>query len=137
MFGDLIAGLLKDVIERVWPDPAQKAQAQLALAQLEQAGRFHQLDTDLAMAQGQMDTNKAEAASGDPFASRWRPFIGWTCGAAFAWNWVGLPIARLACELAGQHITLAPADMSQMMPVLLGMLGLGAMRSFDKVKGTA
>lgn len=137
MIGDLIAGLLKEVITRVWPDPAQQAQASLALAQLEQAGRFKQLDVDLALAQGQMDINKAEASSGDPFASRWRPFIGWVCGVAFAWNWIGLPVASFACELLAHPVLLRGADMSEMMPVLLGMLGLGALRSFDKAKGVA
>ena len=137
MIGDLIAGLVGKVLDRVWPDPAQKAAIALELSKMQQAGEFKELDAAVQLAQMQATVNAAEASSGDPFASRWRPFIGWVCGLAFGWNWIGLPIARLACELAGHPVVLSPADMSEMMPVLLGMLGLGALRSYDKTKGTA
>ena len=133
MIGDLIAGLLGKVLDRAWPDPAQKAAAAQAIAELQQAGEFKRLDVELAQLQMQADINKAEAASGDPFASRWRPFIGWVCGVAFGWNFIGLPIARLLCDLAGNPIAIAPADMSEMMPVLLGLLGLGGLRTYEKV----
>lgn len=133
MIGDLIAGLLGKVLDRAWPDPAQKAAAAQAIAELQQAGEFKRLDVELAQLQMQADINKTEAASGDPFASRWRPFIGWTCGAAFGWNFIGLPVARLLCDLSGNPIAIAPADMSEMMPVLLGLLGLGGLRTYEKV----
>lgn len=137
MIGDLIAGLLGKVLDRAWPDPAAKAAAAQAIAELQQAGEFKRLDVELAQLQMQADINKVEAASGDPFASRWRPFIGWTCGAAFGWNFIGLPVARLLCDVLGHPIAIAPADMSEMMPILLGMLGLGGMRTVEKVAGKA
>jgi hypothetical protein len=56
------------------------------------------------------------------------------CGAAFAWNFIGLPVARLLCDIAGQPLSIGPADMSEMMPILLGMLGLGGLRTFEKLK---
>jgi hypothetical protein len=80
--------------------------------------------------QAQTNINAAEAASTDPFTSRWRPFIGWVCGVGFGWNFIGLPIARVACDLAGHPLAIAPADMSEMMPILLGMLGLGGLRTY-------
>jgi len=133
MIGYLVAGLLGKVLDRAWPDPAAKAAAAQAIAELQQAGEFKRLDVELAQLQMQADINKAEAASGDPFASRWRPFIGWVCGVGFAWNFIGLPVARLLCDIAGQPISITPADMTEMMPVLLGLLGLGGLRTYEKI----
>lgn len=133
MIGDLVAGLLGKILDRAWPDPAAKAAAAQAIAELQQAGEFKRLDVELAQLQMQADINKAEASSGDPFASRWRPFIGWVCGVGFAWNFIGLPVARLLCDIAGQPISITPADMTEMMPVLLGLLGLGGLRTYEKV----
>jgi hypothetical protein len=137
VIGDLIAGLLGKVLDRAWPDPAQKAAAAQAIAELQQAGEFKQIDAQLAAIKMQTDINAVEAASSDPFTSRWRPFIGWVCGAGFAWNFIGLPVARLLCDVFGHPLAIAPADMSEMLPVLLGMLGLGGMRTFEKVAGKA
>jgi len=74
------------VIDRVWPDPVQAATAKLELVKLQQSG-------ELAAMAGQLEINKVEAASASVFVSGWRPFIGWVCGAACAWNWIGLKIA--------------------------------------------
>jgi hypothetical protein len=91
----------------------------------------------MLVVQGQLDVNKAEAGSSSVFVAGWRPFIGWVCGAACGWNWIGLPIAKVALDLAGYSIALAPADLTEMLPVLMGMLGLGALRTFEKTKGVA
>jgi len=131
VIGDAIASVLGKVIDRAWPDPAQRAAAAQALAELEQAGEFKRLDLALA----QLKISEVEATSSDPFVSRWRPFIGWICGMGFAWNFIGLPIAKVICELTGNPIAMSPADMSEMMPVLLGMLGLGGFRTIEKLKG--
>jgi Holin of 3TMs, for gene-transfer release len=114
------------IIDKIWPDPAQAAQAKLALLQLQQSG-------DLA----QIAVNTAEATNPSIFVSGWRPCVGWVCGLACAWNWIGLPIAKLALELYGHPVALAPADLSEMMPVLLGMLGLGGLRTVEKINGVA
>ena len=118
-----VADLAKDVIGRIWPDKSAQEQAELSAA--------------LLVVQGQLAVNQAEAASSSVFVSGWRPFVGWVCGAAFAWNWIGLPIAAAGLQLAGVTLALAPADLTEMMPVLLGMLGLGALRTHEKVKGVA
>jgi len=116
-----VADLAATVIGKLWPDKSAQEQAQLAAA--------------LTLVQGQLAINQVEASSSSVFTSGWRPALGWACGAAFAWNWVGLPIASLALTLSGYPIHLSPADMSEMMPVLLGMLGLGGLRTYEKVKG--
>jgi hypothetical protein len=118
------------VIDRIWPDPAQAAAAKFELFKLQQSG-------DLEQMAGQMKINVEEAKSSSLLVAGWRPFIGWVCGVACAWNWLGLSIAKLVAELFGHSITLSPADVSEMMPVLMGMLGLGTLRTFEKVKGVS
>jgi hypothetical protein len=125
-----VTNVVGQVIDRVWPDPAQAAQAKLEVFKLQQSG-------ELAQITGQMDINKTEAASSSTFVSGWRPFIGWVCGAGCAWNWIGLPVAKFALAFAGHQINMSPADLSEMMPLLFGLLGLGTLRTFEKTKGVA
>jgi hypothetical protein len=118
------------VIDRLWPDPAQAASAKLELYKLQQSGELQQI-------MGQLEINKAEAASASVFVSGWRPFIGWTCGAACAWNWIGISVAKVVAAFFQYPIVLTPADLSEMLPVLMGMLGLGVLRTAEKMKGVA
>jgi hypothetical protein len=125
------------VIDRIFPDPTAAASAKLELMKMQQTGELALLTADTDLAKGQLAINQAEAASSSVFVSGWRPALGWICGLAFAWNWVGLPIARFGMTLYGHPIDLVGADMSEMLPVLFGMLGLGGMRSWEKSKGVA
>lgn len=118
-----VSELVGTAINRIWPDKSEAEKQQLAAA--------------VMVVQGQMDINKAEAANPSVFVSGWRPYIGWVCGIACAWNWIGLPIAKLVLAVIGHPIALAPADLTEMLPVLLGMLGLGGLRTWEKVKGVA
>lgn len=119
------------LIDRLWPDPAQRDAAKLELLRLQQSG-------DLSVITGQMTINQVEAASPSVFVAGWRPAIGWVCGAACAWNWIGLPMLKAALLLVGgPAVALAPADLSEMLPVLMGMLGLGVLRTTEKIKGVA
>lgn len=118
-----VAGVVGNVIDRIWPNKTEQERAEMQAA--------------VMMVQGQLDTNKAEAASSSAFVAGWRPFIGWVCGAGCAWNWVGLPVANFVLAFAGYPLGLKPADLSEMMPLLLGMLGLGGLRTFEKTKGVA
>lgn len=118
------------VIDRVWPDPAQAAQAKLELVKMQQSG-------DLAVIAGQMEINKVEASNSSVFVSGWRPFIGWVCGSACAWNWVGLPFVKVIAVYYQIPFVVAPADLSEMMPILIGMLGLGGLRTVEKIQGVA
>ena len=115
--------LASNVVNKIWPDKTEAEKQQLAAA--------------VALVQGQLDINRAEAANPKVFVSGWRPWIGWVCGMAFAWNWIGLPIAKVALDLYGHPIAVSAADLSEMMPVLLGMLGLGGLRTYEKVNGVA
>jgi hypothetical protein len=86
---------------------------------------------------GQMKINEIEAGNASLFVSGWRPAIGWVCGAACAWNWIGLPIVKVGLGLLAIKLELAPANLTEMMPILLGMLGLGGLRTLEKVQGVA
>ena len=85
---------------------------------------------------GQLEVNRAEAASGSMFVGGWRPAVGWCCMTAMAVNFVITPIFGPLIE-AYTVVKMVPLDMSEMMPILLGLLGLGGMRSFEKSQGVA
>jgi len=88
------------------------------------------------LAKGQLEINKEEAKNRNVFVAGWRPFIGWTCGIALFWHFVGLPIALfLISWLALEVPDLPTFDMQSLMTVLMGMLGLGGLRTYEKVKG--
>lgn len=138
-----LADLIKAAIGRIFPDPAQAAEANLKLATLVQTGQLAQLAADTDLAKAQIGVDNTEAGSDSLFKSGWRPWIGWTCGVAFGWNYIGGPAltwATGAAAAAGylpHAVAFVPVDMSQMMPVLFGMLGLGAYRTVEKIKGAA
>lgn len=132
---DLIVGPVLDIVNKLIPDPVAKAQAQIQLLQLQQTAEFKELDTMVAMAQTQTNTNQAEAANTSLFVSGWRPFIGWICGSCLAWNYMGIPVITSLFAIFGHPVTVPMADLSEMMPVLIGMLGLGGMRTFEKIQG--
>jgi hypothetical protein len=116
-----VTELASTVINKIWPDKSEAERQQLAAA--------------VMVVQGQIDINKVEAASPSVFVSGWRPFIGWVCGVACAWNWIGLKVALFVAAYLGHPLDMQPADVSEMMPVLLGMLGLGGLRTVEKLKG--
>ena len=118
-----VAGLANTVINKLWPDKTAQEKQELAAA--------------VMVVQGQIDTNKEEAKSPSVFVSGWRPFIGWVCGVACAWNWIGLKVALFIAAYLGKNLNITPADITEMMPVLLGMLGLGGMRTVEKIQGVA
>jgi len=119
-----VTGLLDKVIE----DKDQKAALAHEIATMS--------DTHAQQAlMGQLEINKAEAASGSIFKGGWRPFIGWVCGVAFAYHFVLQPLIVFGVTAAGVDIPALPEfDMGSLMTVMMGMLGLGGMRSIEKLK---
>jgi len=136
MFGldDIIGEGLK-IVDKFIPDPAAKAAAAYQMAQLQQQAEFKELDAQIASIQSQTDTNKVEAANSSLFVAGWRPFIGWICGSGLAWNYAGIPLLTTIMLLIGHPVSIPQADLSEMMPLLIGMLGLGGMRTFEKING--
>jgi|TARA_R100001510_G_scaffold54375_1_gene57011 phenylpyruvate tautomerase PptA (4-oxalocrotonate tautomerase family) len=86
------------------------------------------------LAKGQIEVNKMEAASSSMFVAGWRPAVGWICALGFASNFILIPMANFALALASIEVQIPMIDTTQMMPVLMGMLGLGTLRTVEKVR---
>ncbi len=85
---------------------------------------------------GQIEILKAEASHRSIFVAGWRPFLGWGLAFAMIWHFVLAPMSMFVCSYAGIEIPMLPVfDMDSLMTVLLGMLGLGGLRTVEKVKG--
>ena len=88
------------------------------------------------LAKGQLDINKEEAKHRSIFVSGWRPSVGWVCSIAMAYHFVIQPLIVFGVTVAGVEIPELPKfDMNSLMTVLMGMLGLGGLRTFEKTKG--
>jgi hypothetical protein len=129
--------IIGKVLDRVIPDPAAKAAAQLQLMQLAQNGELAQLTAETDLAKGQVEVDKTEAASGNTFQSGWRPFVGWVCGMGLMTQFLIAPLATWIADMLGYHIVFPALDMGTLMTLLFGMLGLGAMRMQEKINGVA
>ena len=87
------------------------------------------------LAKAQIEVNKTEAAHKSLFVAGWRPAVGWVCVMGMASNFLVIPVANFALAMASSTVIVPILDLTQMMPVLMGMLGLGAMRTMEKTKG--
>jgi|TARA_R100001163_G_scaffold65038_2_gene60867 hypothetical protein len=120
-----VTGLLDKFIE----DKDQKAALAHEIATM---GEKHAQEALLA----QLEINKAEAASGSLFKGGWRPFVGWICGFALLYHFILSPFIIFIVTLTGATIPPLPEfDMGSLMTVLLGMLGIGGLRTYEKQKG--
>ena len=120
-----VTGLLDKFVE----DKDQKAKLAHEIATMAEK---HARESAMA----QVEVNKAEAQHRSIFVAGWRPFIGWTCGIALAYHFVLNPVILFAASVSGYELPELPEfDMQSLMTVLLGMLGLGGLRTFEKTKG--
>ena len=83
----------------------------------------------------QVEVNKQEAAHKSLFVAGWRPAIGWICGLGMLSNFIIVPMTNFVLALLESPVVVPLIELETMMPVLLGMLGLGGMRSYEKAKG--
>ena len=120
LLGTLV-GPITDIINKVVPDKDQAAKLAHEVSTMAES---HAQQIALA----QIEVNKTEAAAGW-FRGGWRPAVGWICAAGFGVNFLVSPLA------VGAGIAIPQADVGTMMPVLTGLLGLGTLRTFEKVKG--
>lgn len=119
------------------PTEAKKAEARLLLTQ-EMNSHVEKL-TELitSIDKAQLEINKVEAQSSSIFVSGWRPGVAWVCVAAFTWAYVLQPVVTFTATAVGHPIEYLPSlNMGDMMPVLLGLLGLGTLRTIEKKNGT-
>lgn len=122
---DAIAAGLK-VLDKFIPDPAAKAKAEAELR-----------ESLMAWDRGQMDVNKAEAAHSSLFVAGWRPWIGWVCGVALAFQFVLSPVAVWASTAIGYPLPAPPKLDDSLWQLMTGMLGIAGLRTYEKMKGVA
>jgi hypothetical protein len=136
----LISGLFsaaQSLIERFFPDPEKKAAAQLELLKMQQNGELAQLAAETDLAKLQLQVNVEEAKSTNWFVAGWRPGIGWVCGAGLAYASLIEPFARFIAKVGFAYTGEFPVISTDLtLQILMGMLGLGAMRSVEKIKSS-
>lgn len=137
MLPALLIPLLGNVLDKLFPDPTAAGEAKMKLMELAQNGELAKMNAEMQIATGQLEVNKVEAANSSLFVSGWRPFVGWTCGAAFAFKFIGGPMLVFIAGYFGHPITLPEMDFTEMSTILMGMLGIGAFRTVEKIKGVA
>ena len=120
-------GIGKSLIDRI-PDPAARERAELEM-------RAQLLQALVEESKGQAEINKVEAAHQSLFIAGWRPAIGWACAIGFGWTFVGLPLFTWLFTVMGVATPLPQINHDILMELTFGMLGMGALRSFDKWKG--
>jgi hypothetical protein len=126
------------IIDKVLPDPQAAASAKLEAMKLQASAEGAQLEAATRLALAQIDVNKADASSGNLMQYGWRPFIGWICGLALAWDTIGRPVLVMGWVMAGHTDPVLPTlSTEQLYGLIFGMLGLGGLRSAEKVKGVA
>jgi hypothetical protein len=133
-FIDAILPIVSKVLDFI-PDPQKKAEAKQKM--IEELNRHSEelLKALSAVDTAQITVNAEEAKSGNWFVAAWRPGVAWICVLAFAWAYVLQPIV-VFIAVAGGHpiIGLPELNMSEMMPVLLGLLGLSGLRTWEKTQ---
>lgn len=119
------------LIDRFWPDQATKDAAKLELLKVAQNGDLAAMQAETQLALGQMEINKEDAKSGNFWQSGWRPFIGWICGLGLAYQFLVYPI------LIAFVPDIKELDLGTLLTLLGGLLGLGGLRTAEKLKGKA
>tara|TARA_R100000935_G_scaffold46396_1_gene69770 strand:+ start:670 stop:1071 length:402 start_codon:yes stop_codon:yes gene_type:complete len=126
---DTLVGPVTGILDKFIEDKDQKAKLAHEIATM--SDKYAQ-----QMSLAQVEVNKAEAASGSLFKGGWRPFVGWICGIALLYHFILTPLILFGVGLSGATIPPLPEfDMSSLMTVLMGMLGLGGLRTYEKQKG--
>ena len=125
---DTLVGPVTNIIGKIIPDKDQAAKLAHEIATMSERMANEQM---LA----QLEVNKAEAASGSLFKGGWRPAIGWICGLALFWSFILQPFLVFFLLVFGVDLPPLPEiGTADLMPILLGMLGLGGLRSYEKVQ---
>ena len=120
------------VLDKIFPDPVKAQEAKLELFKLQQNGELAQLAAETDLLKGQQAVNLEEAKSESIFKSGWRPFVGWICGTGLAMQFLVAPVATFFASVFGHPLVFPALDLSTLLTLLFGMLGMGTLRSFDK-----
>ena len=127
MILDSVLNIGAKILDRVIPDKAEREKAQAELVKMQLNGELQQLA-------GQLDINKTEAQHQSVFVAGWRPFIGWVCGVALCYQFVLRPVVTWAVPSLGYTVAEMPGLDDNLWELMFGMLGLGGLRSYEKIK---
>jgi len=125
-----LIGPVSAILDKVIPDKDLKEELSHEIATMAERHAQEQV-------MAQIEVNKVEAAHNSMFVAGWRPAIGWICALGMAGNFLIIPFVNMALDLLETGVDVPLIALSEMMPVLMGMLGLGAMRTFEKTKGVS
>ena len=132
ILGDVIREV-GQTVRQILPD--KQAQLELDLKFAELADKADEREVSLLASQ--IDVNKEEAKSSNLFVAGWRPAIGWIGASALGWTWIVAPLANWVASLCGAHVNPPSLPADAIYPVILGMLGIGTMRTVEKMRGVA
>jgi hypothetical protein len=133
----LLIPAVSGILDKILPDPQQAADAKIKVLEMAQRGELAVLDADMKLAMGQMEVNKVEAGT-DLFRGGWRPATGWTCVFGLVYQFLLQPLLPWVVSVFGGSVPPLPSiDNETLMVLLTGMLGLGGLRTFERVRGKA
>ena len=129
--------ILGNVLDKIIPNTAERERAKTELALKLAENETEILKLFAAQDQGQIEINKEEAKSNSLFVSGWRPAVGWICAFGCAWAFILKPILDWGVAAAGSTVALPVFQTGELMSLLLGLLGMGTLRTYEKFKGVA
>lgn len=115
-----------NAFDKLFTSDEERANAEMVMAKLRQAP--HMLQAEI---------NRVEASHRSIFVAGWRPFIGWVCGVGFLWAFVGQPVFEWSVALAGSDINPPSVPSENMLELVMALLGLGGLRTYEKLSGRA
>ena len=133
---DLLFPVIGKVLDRVLPDKAVSEAAKLQMFELVQKGELAHLDSEVKLAMGQIEINKEEAKSSSLLVSGWRPAVGWVCVFGLAYTFLAQPLLSWYSGIKTIPVP-PPLDVGDLMTLLAGLLGLGSLRTYEKVQKVA
>lgn len=125
------------LLDKLIPDPEARAKAQIELMKSSRELDLEELRLAISADSAQTAINQAEAQNPNLFVSGWRPFIGWVCGVAFAYHFIVQPLLAFSIANSGGTVVLPAFDMQELSTVLMGILGLGSLRTIEKIRRRA
>lgn len=123
----LLIPIIGNVFDKIFPDKTKADEAKARLIELQMNGELQQI-------MGQLDINKAEVASGNAYASSWRPTIGYICAVGLAYNFIIYPTLGWYAATYMPGFTPPPLLSDNLMELVMGMLGLAGLRTVEKIK---
>ncbi len=124
------------IIDKIFPDKTQADQAKLKMFELQQQGELQALQNEFNLALEQLKINAIESAHPSVFVSGWRPAVGWVCVCAYAYNYVFMPLIVWTAKLFTPDVpTMIMLETGELTTLLFGMLGIGTLRTVEKIKG--